>query len=146
MIIIWRFVLLFILFFAALVCFPEYPANTVLSMFVAFIILFIAIMIISFVATVLLFGRSSAFNHLFDLLMVFLVAFCLLKFMPQTDGVSPLKKLLNGNYPNAVTIEKGIKKLDFRELSFEKEIKNTTEELNKQVENIEKIVTQEAHS
>ena len=145
MIIIWRFVLLFILFAAALVCFPDYPQNTVLSMFVTFIILFIAVMIISFVATVLLFGRSSAFNHLFDLILILLVAFCLLKFMPQTDGVSPLQKLLNGNYPDAATAERGIKKLDFRNLSIEKEIKNTTQELNKQVDNIEKIITQEAH-
>lgn len=145
MVIIWRFVLLFFLFATALICFPEYPENTVLTMFVAFIILFIAVMIISFVMTVLLLGRSSAFNHLFDLLLVLLVAFCLLKFIPQTDGVSPLTKLLNGNYPNAATIEKGIKKLDFRDLSIEKEIKNTTQELNKQVDNIEKIVTKEAH-
>ena len=143
MLIIWRFILLTIIFLAALVCFPDYPHNTPITIFIMFIISFVAVLVLTFFASLLFLGRSHIFNCLFDLAMILIVGYFLLNIMPQTDGVSPYDKVRNGKYPTENEIKKGLRKLNLTTGGIEKDFKETTQELNKSIDEIQKVITKE---
>lgn len=143
MIILWRFLLLVLLFAAALICFPDYPNTTPLTLFIMFIASFIAVLIITFVSSILLFGRSHVLNCIIDLAIVLIVGYFILNIMPQTDGVSPYDKVRNGKYPTESQIKRGIEKLDFTTGDLEKDIEKTAKELNEGIGEIQKVVAKE---
>lgn len=144
MLIIWRFILLLILFLAALICFPDYPNTALVSIFMMFMVAFTAVLILTFIFSLLMIGRSNTFNHFFDIVIILVIGYLILTSLEQTDGVKPLDKLKNGNYPTQETIIKGIKRFNFRSIDIEKEIKNTTNELKNTTDKIERIVVKEA--
>lgn len=143
MLIIWRFILLVLVFLAALVCFPDYPNTTPITIFIMFIISFISVLILTFIFSLLLLGRSHVFNCIFDLLIILVVGYFLLNIMPQTDGVSPYDKIMSGKYPDEKQIERGIKKLDFTSNGIKEDVKKTTEDLNRGIGEIQKVISKE---
>lgn len=143
MLIIWRFILLTIIFLAALICFPDYPQTAPITVFIMFIISFVAVLVLTFFSSILFLGRSHVFNCIFDLAMILVVGYFLLSIMPQTDGVSPYDKVKNGKYPTESQIKKGLKKLDFTTEGLEEDIKKTSKELNKGIGEIQKVITKE---
>ena len=143
MLIIWRFILLTIIFLAALICFPYYPQTAPITVFIMFIISFVAVLVLTFFSSIFFLGRSHVFNCIFDLAMILVVGYFLLNIMPQTDGVSPYDKVKNGKYPTESQIKKGLKKLDFTTEGLEEDIKKTSKELNKGIGEIQKVITKE---
>lgn len=144
MLIIWRFVLLLLLFLAALICFPDYPDSALATLFVMFMISFIAVLILTFLFSLAMLGHSNNFNHFFDLVIIIAVGYWILVSLPQFNGVKPLEKLKNGDYPSKKTIILGIQRLKNTSIDVEQNIKDTTDELKGTTENIEKIVVKEA--
>ncbi len=143
MLIIWRFILLTIIFLAALICFPDYPQTAPITIFIMFIISFVAVLVLTFFSSVLLLSRSAAFNCVFDLATILVVGYFLLNIMPQTDGVSPYDKVRSGKYPTESQIKRGLKKLDFTTEGLGEDIKRTGEDLNKGIGEIQKVITKE---
>lgn len=144
MIIIWRFILLLVVFLAALICFPDYPNTALVPVFMMFMVSFTAVLILTFIFSLLMIGKSNTFNHFFDIIIVLVIGYLILISLEQTDGIKPFDKLRNGNYPTEETIIKGVKKLNFKSSDIEKEIKNTTQELKNTTDKIERIVVKEA--
>ncbi len=143
MLILWRFMLLVVLFLAALICFPNYPNTTPLTLFIMFLISFVSVLIVTFISSIILLGRSHIFNCILDLIIVLVVGYFLLNIMPQTDGVSPYDKLKNGKIPTEKEIQYGIQKLDFTTKDLKKDLKETSKDLNRGIGEIQKVVAKE---
>lgn len=146
MLMIWRFILLLLIFLGAMVCFPDYPNTTPITIFIMFIISFISVLVLTFVFSLLFLGRSHVFNCLFDLIIILVVGYFLLNIMPQTDGVSPYDKIMNGKYPDKQQVERGLKKLDFTSNGIKEDVKKTKEDLDRGIGEIQKVISKEVQN
>ena len=66
--------------------------------------------------------RSLLFTLLFDIALVGFMGFGISATMPQSDGVSPYKKILRGHYPTQKQIRRGFRKFGIKVPKFQKPV------------------------
>ncbi len=142
MLILWRMLLLALLSLAVLVCYPYYQAYGIVTVFFVFMAAVAAMILLTWISSLLYLSRSKLFNFLFDVVMCAAMILLLLIFIPQEGARRPLEKLQKGIYPTERDIRYGLSKLGLGEQSdaLKKEIKDTAEEFRDGVNQIEKII------
>jgi hypothetical protein len=112
----WRTALLAALHFGVLVCFPDYTAFAPVTVFIIFLISPAAMVAATTLMSLIGLGRYFFMNILFDIAMVAIVAFILLIFTPQANGVKPFDRIRNGNYPTKHDINRGLAKFGLKDI------------------------------
>ena len=108
-----RFAVLVLCLLLAMIFYPHYTMSVWPFMAAMLGIWTIVIMVLSAVMGIFGLDRFTWLNRLVSILLVVAIVYSVLCYMPQEDGIKPITRLRQGQYPTRADIEKGIKRLTF---------------------------------
>ena len=148
-----RFFLLFAICIGIMICWPQYQANGLSFMALAFAFWTCMVMFFSFCVDLFGIYKAEWLHRLLSLAFLALVTFSLLYYFPLPNKDTPLKRLQRGDFPTSEDIHTGIRRLTFnfdfarrnvyREKNFINQKMDNTEE-NKTKKELKKVVKKPA--
>ncbi|MDR0953541.1 MAG: hypothetical protein LBM71_05140 [Elusimicrobiota bacterium] len=134
--VLWRVILLAILHFGVLICFPNYTNFAPITVFIIFLLCSAGAIAISSLLSI--FGvRGFLINRIVDMFILLGAALILLTFTPQSDGVTPFDKVMNGRYPTQHDIDKGLAKMGLGSVEeIKQEVSGKVDTLNQNAQAI----------
>ncbi len=106
-----RVLIIFLIHILVSICFPYTAGENAFVLVMSLLAWLGGLILFSFIFYFTGLSRSKFFNFLFEIVIIFGSLYLLLNMYPQRDGVSPMKKISQKDYPKYEDIRYGISKL-----------------------------------